>query len=382
MTLGILGGGQLGRMTALAALPLGVRVRFLVNEPADCVADFADVTVADWTDPDVLRAFAAGCDAVTVESEWAPADLLAEASPETPVYPNPDALQLIRNKGHQRLGIAELGLPQPDCGVAARREEMDGLAAELGFPLVAKRLEGSYDGYGNAVVHGPGDLDAAWAAVGSDEGVLLEAFVDFEAEVTALVCIGRTSDGQPTNGIVYPILRTEQRDGRCHAVTVPSGFSPDIEVEAERIAGACAVGFGIVGMLAVEMFVTKDGAVLVNELAPRPHNSGHLTIEACPASQFENHARAVLGLPLGPAALVAPTAAMVNILGTTAGPVDPLVLAKSGALAPDGGPPVHVHLYGKAASRPRRKMGHVTALADTPEAARAAAEAVAARLVF
>lgn len=367
MTLGILGGGQLGRMTAYAALRLGLDVRFLVPAPEDPVACFAGVTVGDWTDPDVLRAFAADCDAVTVESEWAPAERLAEAAPGVAVWPSPETLHLVRHKGRQREAFAHL--PQPEHVWARTWDEAVAGAEALGFPVVAKRLEGSYDGYGNATAHTDADLVEAWERLAADDGLLLEAFVPFEAELAVIVCQG---DGE---GVVYPVLRTEQRDHRCHAVAVPSGFDAAVEAQAREVAMACATALGARGLLAVELFVTSDGGVLVNEVAPRPHNSGHLTIEASYTSQFENHARAVLGLPLGETALRVPAACMVNVLGHTDGPAT--LAALPNALLVDE---TTVHLYGKTQSRPRRKMGHVTATAATVALAYAAASDAAARL--
>ncbi|MBE2186201.1 MAG: 5-(carboxyamino)imidazole ribonucleotide synthase [Rhodothermales bacterium] len=367
MTLGILGGGQLGRMLGFAALRMGLDVRFLVNEPSDSVACFADVTVADWNDPDVLRAFADGCDAVTVESEWAPADRLAEAAPGVAVWPSPETLHLVQNKGRQREAFAHL--PQPEYVWARTYDEAEAALETLGLPLVAKRLEGSYDGYGNATVREADALRAAWDALATDDGLLLEAFVPFEAEAAVIVCRG---DG---DGVVYPMLFTEQRDHRCHAVAVPSGFSASVEQKAREVAMACATALGVRGLLAVELFVTSDGEVLVNEVAPRPHNSGHLTIEACVTSQFENHARAVLGLPLGASDLRVPAAAMVNVFGHTDGPIR--LDSLPSALEPLG---PTIHLYGKRTSRPRRKLGHVTATAAAAAEAYATASEAAARL--
>lgn len=354
MLLGILGGGQLGRMLGFAALRMGLDVRFLVNEPSDSVACFADVRVADWNDPGVLRAFADGCDAVTVESEWAPADLLADAAPGATVHPSPETLHLVRHKGRQREAFAHL--PQPDHVWARTLADAEAAVEALGLPLVAKRLEGSYDGYGNATVQSPGELADAWARLATDDGLLLEAFVPFQAEIAAIVCQGNG------DGVAYPVLTTVQRDHRCHAVYAPSGFSTDIEQRATDLAMACAVAVGVRGLLAVELFVLEDGRVLVNEVAPRPHNSGHLTIEASYTSQFENHIRAVLGLPLGDPSLRVASACMVNVLGRTNGPVPSNVLA-----AADGPiSTVAVHLYGKRISRVGRKMGHVTATSMHP----------------
>jgi 5-(carboxyamino)imidazole ribonucleotide synthase len=371
-TLGILGGGQLGRMLALAALPMGVRVRFLVDTPADPIADFADVTVADWTDPDVLSRWAQTCDAVTVESEWAPADLLAQAAPDARVFPSPDTLRTIRDKALQKRSLADAGLATPPFRVCGTRDELHAAADTLGFPLMAKRRRGSYDGYGNATCRTPEDLDAAWDDLAQDDGLLAEAWAPFEAELSVLVA--RWEDGQT---VVYPVAFSEQRDHRCHAVVVPSGVDKSTEQRARELALSAVEAVGAVGIVGVELFALPSGEVSVNELAPRPHNTGHYTIEACATSQFEQHVRAVLSLPPGSAALRRPAACMVNLLGRRDGPLE--ASGYSDLLAEPG---VHVHLYGKRDVRARRKMGHVTVLDDTPHAARARAESAADRLTL
>ncbi len=373
-TLGILGGGQLGRMTALAAIPMGVRVRFLVPQPAPPVDGLGEVTVGDWTDPEVLRRFAEGCDAVTVESEWAPADVLEPVLPEgTALWPAPETLRTIRDKGRQNGALEKAGLPLPPFARCATIEEARAAAERFGWPVVLKRYRGSYDGYGNATAHDPDGLRRAWddladaPAPAKAGGLLVEAFVDFRRELTVLVA--RRPDGEH---VVYPVAYTEQRDHRCHAVVVPAGIPEDVEAEARRVGLAAVEAVGGVGITAVEVFETAAGRILVNELAPRPHNTGHYTIEACHTSQFENHARAVLGLPLGDPSLRVPAACMVNVLGRREG--DPRPDGFAEALAVPG---VGVHLYDKGEVRPKRKMGHVTATGPDPTDARARAERAA-----
>ncbi len=369
--LGILGGGQLGRMTALAAIRMGVPVRFLVPEKTGSIEDFADVTVGDWTDARVLRAWARGCTAITVESEWAPADVLAGVLPEgVGLWPAPATLVAIRDKAVQKATIQKAGLPMPDFRVCHSRAELDRAALALGLPLMLKKRRGSYDGYGNHLCRAASDLDAGWKHLAGDDGLVAEAWVDFTAELSVLVA--RTPLGKTE---VYPVFWTEQRDSRCHAVVVPGGFSDEVEREARRIALGAVEAVAGVGITAVELFLTADGRVLVNELAPRPHNTGHVTIEACHTSQFENHARAVLGLPLGDAGLRVPAACMVNVLGQRRATASGQTLA-----AALGVPGAAVHLYGKRSVSPRRKMGHVTVTADTPEIARERAEHAAGLL--
>lgn len=371
LTLGILGAGQLGRMTALAAVRMGLRVKLLTPKATGSEAAFADVKVADWTDPAVLRAWALGCDAITVESEWAPADQLEAVLPEgTALWPSPETLRLIRHKGQQKAALRDAGLPLPRFASCPTLAAARTAAARLGCPVVLKRYEGSYDGYGNATCADEAALDEAWPHLAAEDGALVEAWVPFAAELA--VQVARRADGTTA---VYPVAHTEQREHRCHAVVVPSGLPEAVEAEAKRAALAAVEAVGGVGLVAVELFLMPDERVLVNELAPRPHNTGHYSIEACHTSQFENHVRAVLGLPLGEPGLRVPAACMVNVLGHTSGPAVPRGLEEALAV-----PGAAVHLYGKAESRPRRKMGHVTVTDGDAATARARAEEAAARL--
>lgn len=369
MTLGILGGGQLGRMTALAAIPMGIRTRFLVPEPSAPVEGLGDVSVADWADPQVLARFAAGCDAVTVESEWAPADLLEPVLPPgTALWPGARTLVAIRDKRAQKELLARHGLPVPPFRACHDLESARAAARELGLPVILKKPLGSYDGYGNFSARTEDELAAGWERLADDEGLLVEAWVAFRRELAVLVA--RSPGG---GHVTYPVLYTEQRDHRCHAVVVPSGAAPEVEEEARRVALGAVEAVHGVGITAVELFESAEGRILVNELAPRPHNTGHLSIEACHTSQFQNHVRAVLGLPLGDPALRVGAACMVNVIGSRSGPARPEGLAAALAV-----PGVSVHLYGKTESRPGRKMGHVTATGSDPAEVRARAEKAAA----
>lgn len=373
MTLGILGGGQLGRMSALAAIRMGIDVRILTPEapPSGAsggglpgpVSPFTGVTVGDWTDVNVLREWARGCDAVTVESEWAPAGPLAAAVPALAIRPHPETLELIRHKGRQNDVLHAAGLPLPRYRRCATPEAAREAAGAFGYPVVAKKYEGSYDGYGNATCRSDADLERAWADLSADDGMLVEAFVPFEGELSALVA--RREGGETA---VYPIVATEHREHQLWAAYVPAGLSPEAEAAAREVASGAIEAVKGVGLLAVELFLLADGSVLVNEIAPRPHNTGHLTIEACHGSQFENHVRAALDLPLADPGLRVPAACMVNVVGTREGPLAPDLRAAMEVAD------AAIHLYGKPDSRPRRKLGHVTATADTPEAAREVAE--------
>ncbi len=366
-TLGILGGGQLGRMTAMAAIRMGLHVRFLAPKPAGPMQGLGENIVADWTDPEVLRRFAEGCAAITVESEWAPADRLTEVLPQgVALWPALETLRLIRDKGVQKKTLADAGLPLPDFTLCPTLDAARAAAASYGYPVLLKKYRGSYDGYGNITVQDEDDLKAGWEELADDDGLLVEAFVPFVRELAVLVA--RRPDGAH---VVYPVSYTEQRDHRCHAVVVPADIRPEVEQEARRVGLAAVEAVGGVGLTAVELFELEDGRVLVNELAPRPHNTGHYSIEGCYTSQFENHVRAVLGWPLGDPGLREPVSVMVNILGHREGEAEPRGLTDALAIAG-----VAVHLYGKSEVRSNRKMGHVTAGgADPAEVRRRAEEA-------
>ena len=368
MTLGILGGGQLGRMTALAAARLGVRVRVLTPSVSGPTAPLADVTVGDWEDADVIGPWAEGCSVVTVESEWAPAD---RVPPAVPVRPGVETLVAVRHKGRQRARLAEAGLPQPAHVWAETVDEALDALGTFGA-VVCKRFEGSYDGYGNATCRTEAEVRAAWDDLSADDGLLVEAFVPFEAEAAVTVARRPDVDGRGGAAVAYPVVRSEHRDHRLWAASAPAGFPDAVEAEARRVALATVEALDAVGVATVEVFVAEGGAVLVNEVAPRPHNTAHLTLDASHTSQFENHVRAVLDWPLGDPGLRVPAACVVNVLGDRNGPAAPDL---SGALAVEG---ASVHLYGKADVRPARKMGHVTATAATVGAARDHAERAAA----
>ncbi len=367
-TIGILGGGQLGRMTAMAAIRLGMRVRFLAPEPSGPMEGLGEMIVGDWSAPEVLLDFAAPCDVVTVESEWAPAERIPPlAIEEVGVWPDPATLHIIRDKGLQKTTLAEAGLPVPDFALCATREEALAAAERFGYPVVLKRFRGSYDGYGNATATDAAELHAGWERLAEADGLLVEAWVPFVRELSVLVA--RRPGGEH---VIYPVAFTEQRDHRCHAVVVPAGIEAAVEEEARRVALRAVETVGGVGITGVELFELPDGRILVNEMAPRPHNTGHYSIEACLTSQFENHVRAILDWPLGDPSLRVPAAAMVNVLGRRTGEAVPRGLTDALAV-----PGVSVHLYGKREVRPGRKMGHVTATGKNAAETRFRAERAA-----
>jgi 5-(carboxyamino)imidazole ribonucleotide synthase len=368
-TIGILGGGQLGKMMAAEAVRMSVNVRLLSPKDAGPMQFYSGSQAGDWTDPDVLRDFGADCDVITVESEWAPAADAADAlSDDTDVWPSPKTLELIKDKGVQKQHLAEAGCPVPEFECCETVERAVSVADDFGYPVVLKQYRGAYDGYGNATVHSADELREAWPDLAADDGLMVEMFAEFTRELA--VQVARRPGGQQ---VVYPVAYTVQENHRCHAVEVPADVSDAVAEKARSIAQRSVDAVEGVGLVAVELFEMPDGRVLVNELAPRPHNTGHYSIEGCHTSQFENHVRAILDWPLGSPELRSPTAVMVNVLGERKGsPAQADTLPN--ALAVEGVTP---HIYGKPDVRPGRKMGHVTALGTDSDEVRARAERAA-----
>jgi len=364
----MVGAGQLARMTHQAAIALGVRLRVLAAGPGDpAVTAGAGHLVGDPDRIDDLRALAAGADVVSFDHEQIPPEALAALEAEgVPLAPPAAAKLLAQDKLHARRTLAAAGFPVPPFADARTPADVAAFAARAGWPLIAKTPRGGYDGRG---VWPVGDLDAAAAALREHpDGLLLEPELAIERELAVLVA--RTAGGER---VVYPVAETVQQDAMLREVVAPAPVAPDVAAAARELAVAIADAIGATGVLAVELFLTADG-LLVNELALRPHNSGHYTIEGCVTSQFEQHLRAVLGWPLGQPDLVAPAVATVNVVGPPDGS-DPRSRIDA-ALAVPG---AHVHLYDKA-SRPGRKLGHVTVAGSALGAARAAAHRAAAAL--
>jgi 5-(carboxyamino)imidazole ribonucleotide synthase len=371
-TIGILGGGQLGKMMAAEAVRMSVEPRLLSPKEAGPMQPYSGAQVGDWTDPEVLRPFVSDCDVVTVESEWAPADAAAEVLPDdTSLWPSTETLSLIKDKGVQKQHLADAGCPVPDFVRCETLDEALEAADSLGYPVLLKQYRGAYDGYGNATATSEKELREAWPDLAAEDGAMVETFADFTRELA--VQVARRPGG---NQVVYPVAYTEQRDHRCHAVEVPADIDDAIATKARQIAQTAVDAVKGVGLIAVELFEMPDGRVLVNELAPRPHNTGHYSIEGCATSQFENHVRAVLDWPLGATNQRTPVAVMVNVLGRRDGS-PPRTEGLDRALNTERVTP---HIYGKPDVRPGRKMGHVTALgtdrADTRKRAEMAASAI------
>lgn len=349
-TIGILGGGQLGRMTALAAANLGYRCHIFcqsAEEPAAQVA--AQTTIAAFDDTDAIDRFAASVDVTTLEFENVPIATLERIAEATSVFPAPSVQAVAQNRLKEKTFANNLGIATAPFQAVTSADELRAAVAEIGTPSVLKTVRMGYDGKGQVSIKAETNLDRAWAESGAGpatEGGILEGFVDFACEVSVIVARG--TDGQSA---AYIPVENRHADHILDETIAPAGISPETTAAANDIAIRLAEGLDVVGLLAIEMFVTSDGAVLVNEVAPRPHNSGHWTMDACRTGQFEQLVRAISGLPLGD-----PTrrcdAVMKNLIGDA---VDnwPEYLAD---------PSAKLHLYGKAETRPGRKMGHVNFL--------------------
>lgn len=356
---GVLGSGQLGRMFALAARRLGYRVHVYSPESDSPAGQVADVEVAaPYDDLDCVRQFAARVAVVTFEFENVPAATADAAAEQTLVRPSGRVLHTTQHRAREKTFLASAGIPVPAFALV---DSLDALVAGLdriGCPAVLKTASFGYDGKGQVRLDAVADAAAAWASVGGGAAVL-EALVDFACEVS--VVGARGVDGEFVH---YGVFENRHARHILDVTVAPAAVSPAVARQAVAIARAVFEALDVVGVLCVEMFVTRDDRVLVNELAPRPHNSGHLTIEAFATSQFEQQLRAVCGLPLGSTRPRSP-AAMANLLGDLwqqGEPRWPAVLAMRD---------VSLHLYGKAQPRPGRKMGHLTALAATPAEAEA-----------
>ncbi len=358
-TLAVIGGGQLARMMAQPAIALGLPLRLLAEaEGVSAAQVIPDQQVGDYRDLAVLRAVTAGCPVVTFDHEHVPTEHLHALEDDgIAVRPGPGALVHAQDKGVMRERLAELGVPCPRNAIVTSVEEV----ASFGLPCVLKTTRGGYDGKGVWFVRtGEECVEPFRVAAESGVRLLAEEHVDFRRELSALVA--RSPSGQAA---AYPVVASTQRDGICLEVVAPApDLDPDLAGRAQEIALRSAGALDVTGILAVELFETNDGRVLVNELAMRPHNTGHWSQDGAVTSQFENHLRAVMDLPLGSPAPRERWTVMVNILGADHSEVGRLYDGFPHAMARD--PRLRVHLYGKDL-RPGRKVGHVNAYGDDLE---------------
>ncbi len=351
---GMVGGGQLARMTHEAGIPLGIRFKLLSDTPQDSAAQVvSDVVVGDYRDLETLRAFARGCDVITFDHEHVPTEhLRALEADGIPVRPGPDALVHAQDKGVMRAKLDALGVPCPRHRIVSDPQDVAAFAAEGdGFPVVLKTVRGGYDGKGVWLVNSAEEAAEPFRA---GVPVLAEEKVDFVRELAANVV--RSPHGQ---AVAYPVVESRQVNGVCDTVVAPApDLDEDLALRAEEMALRIAKELGVVGHLAVELFQTRDGRVLVNELAMRPHNSGHWSMDGAITSQFANHVRAVLDLPLGDPRPRAKWTVMVNVLG---GDFPDMYSAYLHCMARD--PQLKIHMYGKDV-KPGRKVGHVNTYGD------------------
>lgn len=351
---GVIGGGQLARMMYAASIRLGVTLRLLAEGPGVSAAQVChDVVVGDYTDPVTVRAFADGCDVITFDHEHVPTSILRDLEAAgIVVRPGPAALIHAQDKAVMRGRLGAAGVPCPAWRIAADAAELQSFAADSGgYPVIAKATRGGYDGKGVWRIGSDADATELFAGMTGGVPIVAEELVRFTRELSALVV--RSPSGQ---AVAYPISESVQTGGICTETISPApGLTEEQAVAAQRLALGIARDLGVVGMLAVELMERADGSVVVNELAMRPHNTGHWTIDGSHTSQFENHLRAVLDLPLGDPTARAPWAVMANVLG---GSVTDLPSALLHCFARDR--TLRVELYGKEVS-PGRKVGHVTA---------------------
>ena len=347
-TIGILGGGQLGRMTVMAAARLGYRCHVFCQSPDEPAAQVAhQTTVAPFDDTGALDRFAAGVDVATLEFENIPLASVEYLEARSAVRPNSSALAVAQDRVKEKDFVTAAGIPTAPYRAVANSGELAGAVADLGAPAILKTGRLGYDGKGQVRIDADTDLGDAWAQSGAGPatgGAILEGFVDFEREISVIAA--RAADGAMTS---YVPVENRHAKHILDETTVPAPIPSDVAATATDIAHRLAERLKLAGLLAVEMFIAKDGGVLVNEIAPRPHNSGHWTIDACAISQFELLVRAVCGLPLGSTERTA-DATMKNLIGND---VDDWQVYLAD-------PAARLHLYGKAETRPGRKMGHVT----------------------
>lgn len=367
--LGILGGGQLGRMFAVAARTMGYRVMVLDPDPESPAAAFADVHLqADYRDPAALERMGRECAAVTTEFENVPADSMAFLARFCPVCPNANAVAIAQDRYKEKSFLRDSGVTTAPFALIESPADLAPALQQIGTPALLKTARFGYDGKGQAKVNSLAELESAYAQL---KGVacILEGWLPLQTEIS--VVVARGSDGQT---VAFPAAENTHADGILDLSVVPASVPEAISARALQTAQAIATALDYCGVLAVEFFVLADGRLVANEMAPRPHNSGHYTLDACLTSQFEQQVRAMAGLPLAAPDLLRPVA-MVNLLGD---------LWRDGQ-EPDwravlSHPNAKLHLYGKREARPGRKMGHYNVLADTPAAASQAARTIQSRL--
>ena len=356
-TIGMMGGGQLGRMFAIAARRMGYRVQIFTPEEESPAGQFADLTrIADYDNKAAVRRFADEVDVITFEFENIPIETVNWCAEVCDVRPAGSILHIAQNRLREKTFLSGSGIPVAPFRAVRSAGELQSALDQIGRPAILKTAAFGYDGKGQQMITAREDSEEIWSASSADE-LILERAIDFEREVSVIVARG--ADGEIAT---FPLCENIHRNHILDITVVPARVEQAVEANAAELARAIAEKLELVGLLAVEMFLKRGGELIVNELAPRPHNSGHWTIEGCVTSQFEQQVRAVCGLPLGATEILRPIA-MANLLGDVWLRGEP---QWSRALEAAG---VHLHLYGKSEPRPRRKMGHLTAFGANAEEA-------------
>ncbi|MCC5940444.1 MAG: 5-(carboxyamino)imidazole ribonucleotide synthase [Balneolaceae bacterium] len=360
--IGFLGAGQLARMSALQAFRYGMQVAVFSDRPENEPVQFMTPhsVSGSFDDVESMLDFAKKCDVITLENEFIDSTVLEKLRERsgTPIFPSPESFRLIENKLIEKQTFEAAGIPVTPYKLIRKKEDIVQFGEEYGWPYLLKSSKGGYDGYGNETVKNAEDAEHAFKKLGGEKGhdILAEAFADFTHELA--VQVARNETGH----VVYPCCETVQKNHICVAVKSPAPVSENIQKQAQDLALKATEAIDGKGIFAFEFFLTTDGRLLLNESAPRPHNSGHYTIEGCITSQFENHVRAVCGLPLGSSEMIRPAAVMINLLGTHNRNAV-VENATDGMIETD----THLHSYGKLESKPGRKMAHFTMLGDDLE---------------
>jgi 5-(carboxyamino)imidazole ribonucleotide synthase len=375
LKLGFLGAGQLARMSALEAFKLGIQVAVFSdrteNEPVQFMTPFS--TSGSFDSVDDMVEFAKDCDVITLENEFISSEILQEVQDKsgTPIFPSPKSFSLIENKLIEKQTFENAGIPVTPYKLVRSESDLKEFGDKHGWPYLLKSSKGGYDGYGNETVRDLESAKEAFEKLGGnkDRDILAEAFVPFTKEIAVQVARNETGT------VVYPCCETVQENHICVAVLSPAPIEEKHQKKAQELAVKAVEAIDGKGIYAFEFFLTEDGNILLNESAPRPHNSGHYSIEGCITSQFENHLRAVLGLPLGSTKMNAPSVAMINLLGTHNRPAEADSIKKG--LDTENG---HLHVYGKVQSKVGRKMAHYTLLGDDLEAVYDKAKEVSSKI--
>jgi 5-(carboxyamino)imidazole ribonucleotide synthase len=375
-TLGILGGGQLAKMTAQEAYRMGMRVAVIEHGESSPAGVMTKLEFpGGWKDSDELERFIAASDIITLENEFIDPEILDVIAERRHVFPTPATMRLVQDKFTQKTTMAAVGIPVPTFAEMSTKDDLVAFGQQHGYPFVVKTRRFGYDGYGNATIRRETEIDMVWRRFMEGEEprpLMAESFVTFTKELAVMVARNRRGEIA-----VYPCVQTIQQGHICVTVLAPAPIEEHLQKRAQDIAVKCVEAVDGVGVFGVEMFLTTDDQIVFNEIAPRPHNSGHYTIEACYTSQFENCIRAVTNMPLGSAEMRVPAACMINLLGERTGsgiPDSVLEMLRIDTVA--------LHLYGKKDVRMGRKMGHLTATGATVDDAFAAANAALERFVW